>query len=154
MEKEKEREADAAIAAYAAHKDAVLQQRAAAHAADVAAKEAVRQRNVASLEAAFLQVPPAPPPPPFPLHPPYPHFTTTNNAAADAATTTITAQFVQPETNDASSGIQRRQLFQCWARTHRRCVQLDSSIILPGCARPKLSIVPDFHHCNWPMNNR
>ncbi len=89
MEKEKEREADAAIAAYSAHKDAVLQQRAAAHAADVAAKEAVRQRNVASLEAAFLQAPPPP------LRGPPSHLATTTDTAAAATTTFVTAQLAQ-----------------------------------------------------------
>lgn len=56
VERVKEAEADAAIAAYAAHKEAVTQQRAGARAAEVAIKEAMRQRNEVSVEAAFLRV--------------------------------------------------------------------------------------------------
>lgn len=55
-EKQQEIDADAAIAAYAAQKEALVAERRRRQEADAAAREAVRQRNINALEAAFLKV--------------------------------------------------------------------------------------------------
>ncbi len=56
MEKQQDIDADAAIAAYVAQKEALVAERQRRQEADAAAREAARQRNINALESAFLKV--------------------------------------------------------------------------------------------------